>query len=487
MIKPVLSTLAAALLLLGALACGDKPAPEGTASPETAAAIGAGAGTAAPAADAPAEAAPAAPVAAGNRLVIVTPHDETTKLELEPAFKAWYQQQHPGAPAPEIEWQDRGGSVDINKYLDGAYTALGDKKDEGVGIDLYFGGGLPAHIQLMQKDLSARTQLSSATLSSFPAELAGVPLRDPEGRWFGIVLSSFGIIYNKPGLAGKNIAPPQTWSDLTNPALSGLLVLADPAKSGSARVCYEVVLQKYGWDEGWAKLMQIAGNTREFSAHSANVPREVAQGSALAGMCIDYHGFSQVSQTGADQVGYVNPNNATAITPDPIAVLRGAPNPELARAFIEYLLTPQAQAMWALKSGTPGGPAKNNLFRMPIVPATYDALGSNSIITENPYKSPATFNLNQQLADQRAGLIGPLFTAAFLSNKALLLDAWKAVTSHPEKPELMAQFCAPPFAEAEAAGLLQRYTGSQRDAIQLDMEWQEAYRQRYEAIIQAAR
>jgi len=51
---------------------------------------------------------------------------------------------------------------------------------------------------------------------------------------------------------------------------------------------------------------------------------------------------------------------------DPIALLRGAPHGELARAFIEYVLSPDGQKLWNAKPGTSGGTerfALRNSFR----------------------------------------------------------------------------------------------------------------------------
>lgn len=441
--------------------------------------------------DAPTTGAPApeAKVAGNdpNKLVIVSPHDEAIKHELTPVFRTWYAKQYPGKPVPEIEWQDRGGSVEINKYLMSAYSALGDKKSQGIGIDLYFGGGTPAHAQLKAKGLSAPVQLDPTIMQAIPAQLAGVNLRDPDNCWFGVVLSSFGIIYNKPGLKAKSLPEPTTWADLANPNYYNTLILADPAKSGSARVCYEVILQKHGWEQGWSLLMQIAGNTREFATGSSAVPREVAQGSALAGMCVDYYAYSQIAKTGADVLGYVSPANATAVTPDPIGMLAGAPHPELAKAFITFTLSSTCQDLFGLKMGAPGGPAKDNLFRMPILPEFYKHDASTTLVTSNPYSSTTSFNVNEKQSDQRAPIIGPLFTAGFLSNKAALQQAWQTVNSHPQQPELKTKFIATPFTEPQSIELTTRYTSSPREAIGFDRTWQEAFKARYEEIQRTAK
>jgi ABC-type Fe3+ transport system substrate-binding protein len=155
-----------------------------------------------------------------------------------------------------------------------------------------YGGGVPAFERIKHAGCAEPVNVSADVLEAIPPELAGVELRDPENHWFGVALSSFGIIYNKNVLKTRGMDEPVTWEDLTDPAYLGNLVLADPSKSSSASVCYEVILQKPGWEAGWALLVKIAGNTREFTARSSTVPNEVGQGSAMAGLCIDFYGYT---------------------------------------------------------------------------------------------------------------------------------------------------------------------------------------------------
>ncbi len=413
-------------------------------------------------------------------LVLVSPHNEFIREEFADGFNAW-RQAHGKTPVT-LEWQDRGGSVEIVQYVSSTFEALGEQKEEGIGIDLLFGGGAPAFEQLKKAGCTAQANLTSDTLSGIPATLGGVPLRDPEGHWFGAALSSFGIVYNKPALAAKNIPAPQTWADLANPAYAGQLSLADPSKSGSARLCYEVILQKHGWGEGWGLLMQIAANTREFTAQASGVPRDVAQGNALAGMCIDFYAYNEIAERGGDTVGYVNPANATATSADPIGLLRGAAHRAVAEEFITFVLAKEGQGLWGLKPGAPGGPAKRGLWRMPILPAIYAANQGQMLMDGNPFSAADAFNINEKLSSQRSPLLGPLFVAAFLSNSDLLKQAWQKVSALPAEAEERRIFVQPPFSEQDALKLAADYAADPRRAVELDNEWHELFRERYQRV-----
>lgn len=424
--------------------------------------------------------------ATSDKIVVVTPHNEFIQQEFEHAFAAWFAERNEGRQI-DIEWQNRGGTGDIVKYLDASFSALGDQADDGVGIDVIFGGGTDAYENLKANGCLAVATIPEDVLTAVPAELGGVALRDPEGYWFGSALSSFGVIYNKPGLATLGLPEPKTWSDLATPAYLGHVVLADPNSSSSTRVCFEVILQKYGWEAGWAMLMEVAGNTKEFTSSSSQVPRDVAQGNAVAGMCIDFYGYTQIKENGGEVVGYVNPANATACTPDPISLLRGAPNPEVANAFITFVLSPEGQALWGLPAGTPGGPVERSLWRMAILPATFETYGDQLLVSYNPFSAEVPFNLDMDLSNHRDPLIGPLFTAAFLSNMEDLEDAWEVVKDMPEDAPLRQEFLAVPLSEEELLAVAEEYTASSMRKIELDDEWRQLFRQRYRKIIDAGK
>src|SRR5205085_10575362 len=77
---------------------------------------------------------------------------------------------------------------------------------------------------------------------------------------------------------------------------------------------------------------------------------------------------------GPDRIVYVAPLGATAITPDPVAILKGTSGPklELSLHFIEFLLSREGQRLWILKPHVPGGPVERSLRRMPVRRDVYE-------------------------------------------------------------------------------------------------------------------
>ena len=76
-----------------------------------------------------------------DRLVIITPHNETIRSEFGEAFaKHWKQKT---GRSLNIDWRIPGGTSDITRVLDSSFKAADEIKKPGVGIDLFFGGGEP--------------------------------------------------------------------------------------------------------------------------------------------------------------------------------------------------------------------------------------------------------------------------------------------------------------------------------------------------------
>ena len=306
---------------------------------------------------------------------------------------------------------------------------------------------------------------------------AGVPASDQRPAWVGVCLSSFGIVYNPPLIDKLGVEPPDRWVELAGPAFADLLALADPLQSGSASVAYMMVMQRAmadaeeaalavlpalrrldrevldevggsrdldetlaglpddlpkdalrgyraaldaGWRDGLRTLTLIAANARYFTDSGSQPPTDVSQGEAAAGMAIDFYGRVYEELVGEDRIKFVSPEAATAITPDPVAILWGTKGEdlELATRFVEFLLTPEGQELWIKAGGTEGGPAGNALRRPPIRPDVYaDMTGWTD--RENPFEQAGGFN-------QRGAWMGE-FTETRLVWAAAWMDARDAL------------------------------------------------------------
>ncbi len=354
-----------------------------------------------------------------TELRILSPHWEGILKEYEAVFEAMY-------PEVDVVWTDLGGTSDIVKFIDSEFT----KTPEGIGWDIFWGGGVDPFIDQADKGHLQGYQVPSEILDEIPASLGGVPMYDNINslpQWYGSALSGFGIIYNKAILAAEELPEPSTWEDLTDPEVKGWVSSADPRHSGSTHMAYEIMLQAYGWEKGLEIATLLGANVKSWPQSSSAVPKAVGAGDVAYGLAIDFYAWSEVDKVGADKIGYVMPEGLTVINPDSIAILNGAPNLEVAQNFVDFVLSSEGQTLWMLPVGAEGGPTTYLLGRMCVMPDLYDTLSDVTIVPINPFTITSTLEYNATLGSERYGLVNDLLGALIIDSHTDLVSAWSAI------------------------------------------------------------
>jgi len=407
-----------------------------------------------------------------KKVIIISPHNEQIRHEFGQGFSSWHLAKY--GELAEVIWSVPGGTSEIRRMLQSQFThALETGKEPGGEADLVFGGGSYEHDVLKKKIVVRENGEELSTTISVPATIdqakleevygdnliGDITIYDPDGYWHGLALSGFGIVYNNEVLADLGIEPPTTWEALCNPELFGKLALVNPAQSGSVTTAFEAILKNLGWKRGWQVLRRAAANARYFSASSLKPPADVSQGDAAMGICIDFYGRYQAqavkSSGGGDRIGYIDPPNATVIDPDPISLLRGAPNEALALLFIEYCLTKEAQSLWQFEIEDAVdddlGPDTFELRRMPVRREMYAKYMDRMVDQVNPYETarPAPYPDRNMRA-----FIAPIFSAMAMDNHHELMDAWQAIVSHPAFPDTVDLVTSDDVEDAELKEML---------------------------------
>ncbi|MCX8012725.1 MAG: extracellular solute-binding protein [Rectinema sp.] len=132
---------------------------------------------------------------------------------------------------------------------------------------------------------------------------------------------------------------PKTWLDLQDARFKKLISSARADKSGSSYMQLCNVLAIYG-DKGWDIYKNIMKNM-VISASSGAVPKFVNDGEQAVGITLEDNAFRYVS--GGGPVAIVYPEDGTVAAPDGIALLKGAPNLENAKKFIDWCLSKPVQ------------------------------------------------------------------------------------------------------------------------------------------------
>ena len=303
---------------------------------------------------------------------------------------------------------------------------------------------------------------------SIPPMLGGEPYYDAQGRWIGTTLGAFGIAYNRDQLARLGLPDPRQWSDLADPRYFRSLAIANPVQSGSANKALEMLVQQQmnlvaaesgadetritheGWTRAMRLLQRIGANARYFSDSSSKIALDIEAGEAAAGMTIDFYGRFQSEAVrradGTSRIGYTDAQGGTSYGTDPIALLRGAPHPELGKKFIEFVMT-DGQKIWGWKAGTPGGPRQRSLRRLPMLPELYGpefrALRSDPDVL--PYEAAKHFTYEGKRTAPYFNAIAFVVRVMCIDTHRELTAAWQALCNAQRRagnfpPEALAAF-----------------------------------------------
>ena len=383
-------------------------------------------------------------VAAADRLVLLSPHWEGIEHEFERAFKADYLRET--GRSVELEWLDVGGTSEVLRFIRSEYN----NKPKGIGIDIFFGGGLEPYLALKQDKLLRPYALPPELLKNIPPRVGGVPLYDPDYTWYGATLSGFGIVYNKVVLDLAKLPIITTWEDLASPAALGWVGSSDPRKSGSVHMVYEIILQAYGWEKGWRIITALGANVRNFTNSASQVPKDVAIGEVAYGLAIDFYAWAQVDEVGADKIGFVMPDNLTIINPDCIGILKGAPNPAVAEAFVRFVMSPAGQKLWLWVKGAADGPQNFQLNRFSVIPSLYELSPQHTAVKLNPFLWRSDFAFSEKLGAARWGIVNDLIGTMVIDSKELLNRAWRTALTDGLTELEWSTLGAVPISEAEA-------------------------------------
>jgi ABC-type Fe3+ transport system substrate-binding protein len=447
--------------------------------------------------------------ATGPRLIIYSPHNEQIRFEFARAFNEYRQSR--GLDPIVFDWRAAGGTTDIRKKIISEFEAkiAQGRQAEGIGADLFFGGGEYEHNKLAVGiksgdgvvHMTEPIRLPDGMLEQvFPQpRIGGERLYDEQNlSWVGAALSSFGIVHNRDVLSQLDIDVPTTWKDLADPRYRHWIALSDPGHSGSIAATYNTIVRRMGWVEGWRTLRRVYANARYFTSSSTKVPVDVSAGEAAAGMCIDFYGRFQagaIMAGGGDRIGYVDPPRMTAITADPITILRGAPSGELANDFVIWLLSPDGQCLWQRRVGSPGGPAKYELRRLPV---RQDVYHDDQMRYWTDHVKP--FDIAESFPERVPDYYGTIKTishAIAIDIHDDLVAAWTAINQHRDHPQcdkMLELFDAMPpvLSPDEPDGrfvdaLLTRWRNDPDQELRDRLEWTMFFRGNYRHIIEMAR
>jgi ABC-type Fe3+ transport system substrate-binding protein len=415
------------------------------------------------------------PAHCADQLVLLSPHWQGIRNEFSDAFRQDYKEKT--GRDVELQWLDvGGGGSDITRYIESQFRV----KPGGIGVDICFGGGIDPYTYLKDRGLLAPFVLPKEISDEIAQTIGGVPLHDPDHMYYSPTMAGFGIIYNKAVLKKLGRPEPQTWADLGKPEYFSWVGSADPRKSGSAHMAYEIVLQAYGWDRGWQVLTAMAANSRGFTAAGGQVPKDVTAGEVACGLCIDFYAWAQVRIYGPDVIGFVLPQDLTVVNGDAIGILKGAPNRTVAESFVTFVMSEKGQRLFMLNRGEPGGPARNDLGKFSVMPKLYNELKGHTPVAVNPFDWRSSFVYDPHVGTSRRTIVDDLVGAMLIDPHSELVAAWQQAASADKSAASMERLSAVPISEERVMEIAKKGLWSDSNyRNKTMMEWSDFARAKY--------
>ena len=206
--------------------------------------------------------------------------------------------------------------------------------------------GAPAADVIWSITGSVLTELSDLLEPYTPADSAAIDpqfVKDPSWTPYTAVVYVLAVNTDMQPLD----TAPKSWAELADPKWHGQIASARADGSGSAMQQLQTVLTAFG-DDGWAKYAEIAKNF-VLTDSSGAVPRYVADGETSMGLTLEDNALEYVQ--GGAPISIVHLTDGTAATPDGVALVKGGPNPEGAKKFIDWALSKSTQETLAIEIG----------------------------------------------------------------------------------------------------------------------------------------
>jgi iron(III) transport system substrate-binding protein len=209
--------------------------------------------------------------------------------------------------------------------------------------DVILGGSESLHVKAALEGVYLGYEPQAATIPGYA--------RAKDGAWHGFCLLTLGIGVNERRFAEKFPGKPypETWDALADEAFKGEIVFTDPVASQTGYLFLHSRLQQLGEDAGFAYFKRLYPLAGQLPA-SGNTPSRLI-GTGEYAICVSFvHAMEIYAAQGYPIKIIIPPGTPGEV--DAVAILKGGPNPEAAKQFVDFMLGKEAGALFTRLSRT---------------------------------------------------------------------------------------------------------------------------------------
>ena len=255
---------------------------------------------------------------------------------------------------PQEEWcqvmvaafeEDTGIDTNYVRLSSGEALARLSASADDPEFSVWWGG--PADGFVAANEDGLLEAYDSPNAAAIPEDLKGA-----DGIWTGVYVGALGFCSNTVRLGELDVDVPTSWDDLADPALAGEIAIAHPASSGTAYTAlFSQVLRLGGEDEAIAYAQSVHPNILQYTSSGA-APAEMAGRGEVAISVVFSHDCVRNIDAGFTDLEVSFPEEGTGYEIGGVALVANAPEPNAAKAWIDWSLTPEVQELGAAEAAS---------------------------------------------------------------------------------------------------------------------------------------
>ncbi len=283
-------------------------------------------------------------------VVLYSPHGRDLLSLVETTYEASH-------PEVDVRWLDMGSQEVFDRIR---------SEKANPQADVWFGGpdtifGRGAREGLLQP-------YRPAWADAVPADS-----RDPGNLYFGAYRSMPVLVYNSAAVTAADA--PKDWDDLLDPRWRGQVLIRDPLASGTMRTVFGMILARSvdetgSPERGFEWLRRLDGQTKQYVLNPALMIEQLTRQEGL----VTVWDLTDIlwQQKRGKPLGFDFPASGTPVIDDSIGLVAGARHPAAAKAFIDWVGSPEAERLAADKAFRL--PARSDLSRADLPAWARDVL-----------------------------------------------------------------------------------------------------------------
>lgn len=259
---------------------------------------------------------------AGGKISIYSALNQSTNDAFFAAFKA-------AVPGIDVELLPLAAAGALQ-------TRIISEKDSPKG-DIFVGGDRAFHDSLGKQGLLE--QYVSPNAAVIPDAY-----KDPNGFWTGWYVGIFAFVHNTSRFSEVGNKKPATWDDLLDTAWKGKIVMPSPITTGGGYIFLATQVFRFGMDETKAMdfMKSFHANVAQYIDSSPNAIQFVAQGQFVGAP--NWAHDILTSKAKGDPVD-LDIISDTGNEVGSVSIIKGGPNTEGAKSFVDWMLTKDAGAL----------------------------------------------------------------------------------------------------------------------------------------------